>query len=123
MKPKLSGLLVLLCFHLVGEALVTLGGLPIPGAVLGLLLLFCALLIRGGASPALEQTGGFLIGLLPLLLIVPSAGVFFLGERFSGQWPAFAGAIIGGTLLTLLFSALLMKFLLAGEVRKDGEHE
>ncbi|HCS28758.1 MAG TPA: murein hydrolase regulator LrgA [Spongiibacteraceae bacterium] len=112
---KLSGLLILLCFHLAGEMVVTLSGLPIPGAVVGLLLLFTALLIRGGATRSLEQTGGTMIGLLPLLLIVPSAGVFFLGEHFSGQWPAFAGAIVAGTLLTLLFSALLMKFLAGGK--------
>ncbi len=116
---KLSGLLILLCFHLAGEAVVAVSGLPIPGAVIGLLLLFAALLIRGGANASLEQTGSFLIGLLPLLLIVPSAGVFFLGARFSGQWPAFAGAIVGGTLLTLLFSALLMKFLTGGRSKSS----
>lgn len=123
MTPKLSGLLILLCFHLAGETLATLADLPVPGAVIGLLLLFTALVIRGGASASLEQSGSFLIGLLPLLLIVPSAGVFFLGERFAGQWPAFAGAIIGGTLLTLVFSALLMKFLLAGQGRKGAGRE
>ena len=46
-----------------------------------------------------------------MLLIVPSAGIFFLGAAFHDQWPAFIGAIVGGTLLTLLFSALLMKAL------------
>lgn len=112
---KLSGLLILLCFHFTGELVVTLSDLPIPGAVVGLLLLFTALVIRGGLSRSLEQTSGFLIGLLPLLLIVPSAGVFFLGEHFSGQWLAFAGAIIAGTLFTLLFSALLMNFLVGGK--------
>ncbi|MFT5032326.1 MAG: holin-like protein [Bacteroidia bacterium] len=111
---KLSDLLILLCFHLAGEAVVAVSGLPIPGAVLGLLMLFSALLLRGGASSSLEQTGSFLIGLLPLLLIAPSAGVFFLGAGFSSQWPAFVGAIVGGTILTLLFSALLMKFLAGG---------
>lgn len=113
--PFLPGLLILLCFHLTGEALVTLADVPIPGAVVGLLLLFTALLIRGGATRSLEQSSSFLIGLLPLLLIVPSAGVFFLGASFSDQWLAFAGAIVAGTLLTLMFSALLMKFLTGGK--------
>lgn len=108
---KLSGLLILLCFHLIGEAVVTVSGLPVPGAVVGLLLLFSTLVIRGGATRSLEQSGSFLIGLLPLLLIAPSAGLFFLGQHFSSQWPAFVAAIIIGTLLTLLFTALLMKFL------------
>lgn len=112
---KLSGLLILLGFQLAGELLVSFAGLAIPGAVAGLLLLFLALLLRGSAGASLEETSHRLIGLLPLLLILPSAGVFFLGERFAGQWPAFVGAIVLGTLFTLLFCALLMKFLQSGK--------
>ncbi len=108
---KLSGILTLLLFHLAGEAIVELTGLAIPGAVIGLLLLFTALVIRGRVSESLSSSSQALIGLLPMLLIVPSAGIFFLGAAFHDQWPAFIGAIIGGTLLTLLFSALLMKVL------------
>lgn len=110
---KLSGVLTLLLFHLLGEAIVLLTGLVIPGAVVGLLLLFATLLIRGGISDSLSSSSQTLIGFLPLLLIVPSAGIFFLGRSFNDQWPAFIGAIVGGTLLTLVFSALVMR-LLAG---------
>lgn len=108
---KLSGLLTLLVFHLLGEGIVRLTGLFVPGAVVGLLLLFCALLVRGSLPQGLEKSGMALIGFLPLLLIVPSAGIFFLGDAFADQWLAFAGAIVGSTLLTLLFTAGLMKFL------------
>lgn len=111
---KLSGILTLLLFHLAGEAIVELTGLPIPGPVIGLLLLFAALVIRGQVSDSLSSSSQTLIGLLPMLLIVPSAGIFFLGAGFHNQWPAFIGAIVGGTLLTLLFSALLMNALARG---------
>ena len=108
---KLSGLITLLLFHLLGEAIVQLTGLFIPGAVVGLLLLFFALLLRGRVSASLEQSSKTLIGFLPLLLILTSAGIFFLGENVDDQWLAFAGAIVAGTILTLIFCALLMKLM------------
>lgn len=108
---KVSGILTLLIFHLLGEAIVRTTGLFIPGAVVGLLLLFFTLLIRGQLSSGLEQSSKTLIGFLPLLLILPSAGIFFLGESFNDQWLAFAGAIVAGTILTLVFCALLMKLM------------
>ncbi len=104
-----TGLLALFGFQLLGEAIAALLGLSIPGPVIGLLLLFAALVAYGEVPPLLERASQAMIGALPLLLIVPSAGLFFLGAGFRDQWPAFLAAVVGGTVLTLLFCALLMK--------------
>ena len=47
----LGALTLLLVYQLVGEVAVQLLHLPVPGPVLGMLLLFLTLILRGEASP------------------------------------------------------------------------
>lgn len=113
----LRGLLVLLLFQCLGEAIKVATGTVLPGPVIGLLLLFAVLLLRGGPSLALAGTSERLIGLLSLLLMPPSVGLFFLGDRLQGQWPALLAAVVLGTLATLLVSAVVMQWLVR---RREG---
>ena len=64
---------------------------------------------------------GLLIVLIvvPLLLMPPSVGLIFIAPRLQGQWPAIAGAVLLGTLLTLLLSAALLQWLLKRAERKQ----
>ncbi|MBD2857661.1 CidA/LrgA family protein [Spongiibacter sp. KMU-158] len=107
----LAGFLTLLGFQLIGEFLQRAFDLPLPGQVIGMLLLFIALMIRGSVPAQLEKGSQHLIDILPMLLMAPAAGVFFLGAGFADQWPGFIAAISAGTILTLIFCGLLLKFL------------
>jgi holin-like protein len=46
-----------------------------------------------------------------MLLMAPAAGVFFLGAGFADQWPAFIAAVTLGTVSTIMFCGLLIRFL------------
>ncbi|WP_320837990.1 CidA/LrgA family protein [Zhongshania sp.] len=107
----LAGFLTLLGCQLVGEFVQRTLNLPLPGPVIGMLLLFCGLCIRGSVPKDLESGSQKLIELLPLLLMAPAAGVFFLGAGFADQWPAFIAAVSLGTVCTLVFCGLLIRFL------------
>ncbi len=107
----LAGFLTLLGFQLLGEFIQRALDLPLPGQVIGMLLLFVALMIRGNVPAPLEKGSQQLIEILPMLLMAPAAGVFFLGAGFADQWPGFIAAVSLGTLLTLVFCGLLLKFL------------
>ncbi|MDR2837511.1 MAG: CidA/LrgA family protein, partial [Azonexus sp.] len=52
----ISALSLLLVFQLAGEVLARTLALPVPGPVIGMLLLFLFLALRGGASDELRQT-------------------------------------------------------------------
>ncbi len=106
------GLLVLLLFQCLGELIKLATGTVLPGTVIGLLLLLAVLMVTGGPGDGLEKTSEGLIGHLALLLMPPSVGLWFLGDRLDGQWPAIVAALLGGTLVTLLVTTLLMKWLL-----------
>ncbi|MFO1061198.1 MAG: CidA/LrgA family protein [Dongiaceae bacterium] len=45
----MTTIFLLIVLQLVGEAIASVAGLPIPGAVIGLVLLFVLLCARGGA--------------------------------------------------------------------------
>lgn len=107
----IRGLFVLALFQCAGELIKVATGTVLPGPVIGLLLLLVALLLRGGIPEHLGEAAGTLIGQLPLLLMPPSVGLYFLGDQLHGQWLAIAGAVLLGTPLTLLFSAALMQWL------------
>ncbi len=112
----LAGFLTLFACQLAGEALQRGLNLPLPGQVVGMFLLFAILCVRGAyldkAVPeGLAQGSQRLIDLLPLLLMAPAAGVFFLGDGFADQWWAFIVAVTLGTWLTLIVSGLLLKYL------------
>ena len=107
----LAGFLTLIGCQLLGEFIQRALDLPLPGPVIGMLILFVGLCIRGNVPKDLETGSQQLIELLPLLLMAPAAGVFFLGAGFADQWPAFIAAVTLGTLSTLVFCGLLIRFL------------
>lgn len=115
----LGGLLVLLACQCLGEIIKVLTGVPLPGAVIGMLILLAILIVRGGVPVWLGEAGSRVIGVLSLLFLPPAVGLFFLGPRFADQWPAVIGAVVLGTLITLAVTALVMQRLLArSETRK-----
>jgi holin-like protein len=107
----LAGFLTLLSCQLLGEFIQRTLDLPLPGPVIGMLLLFIGLCINGSVPKDLESGSQRLIELLPMLLMAPAAGVFFLGAGFADQWPAFIAAVTLGTVSTIIFCGLLIRFL------------
>ena len=109
--PLLTGLLILLLFQCLGEATKTYFELNVPGAVIGMALLFVGLCIRGTAPSALIKASQSLIPLLGLMFLPASTGLFFLGTAFNNQWTAILCAIILGSILSLLFNGVVVKWL------------
>ena len=106
--------LILLC-QLIGEAVVGVFGLPVPGPVLGMLLLFCGLMVRGEIPPALAEAGDGLLRNLSLLFVPAGTGVMLhLGVLGEALVPLGLGLAVSST-VAVIVTGLLMKWLL-----KDG---
>jgi putative effector of murein hydrolase LrgA (UPF0299 family) len=99
--------LLLIC-QLVGETLVLLTGLPVPGPVLGMLLLLGLLVWRGGIPDELGKTADALLAHFSLLFVPAGVGVMLHWERIQGDWLAIAAALLLGTLITLIVTAVTM---------------
>lgn len=102
-------LAVLLGCQLVGEALVRLAGLPVPGPVLGMILLFAALSIRGAVPADLARVANGLLAHLSLLFVPAGVGVILHLARIEAEWPAIIVALVVSTWLTLAVGAGTMR--------------
>ena len=109
----LYAFLALLVLQWVGEVLVQALGLPLPGALVGALLLLVGLLLLGRLPKALEQTSGALLQNLMLLFIPIVAGVMLHFERIASEWLPFIVSCIVGAALTLVVTALVFRWMLA----------
>jgi len=98
--------------QLAGELLVQWLSLPIPGPLIGMLLLFVALLVRGAVPEALSETSGHLLRNLMLLFIPAVTGVMLHFERVGREWLPFLAAGIVGAAFTMTVTALTLRWMI-----------
>lgn len=107
----LGAITVLLVYQLVGEAFVQLTGLPVPGPVVGMLLLFVTLIVRKGAPESFRSTAQQLLSHLSLLFVPAGVGVMLHFGRLGAEWLALAVALVASTVITIAVTALVMRLL------------
>ena len=108
----LAGLTWLLGFQCLGEALVRMVGLPVPGPVAGMLLLFVALRVRGGIPAHLDTAATGLLQHMSMLFVPAGVGVMLHFGRIADEYVAIATAIVVSTILTIAVNALVMRTLI-----------
>jgi putative effector of murein hydrolase LrgA (UPF0299 family) len=104
----IEALAILLLCQLAGEVLVQVSGIPVPGPVVGMALLFLGLWLRGSLPEPLRDTGQTLISHLALMFVPAGVGVMLYFERVSREWPAILVALLISTLATITITALVM---------------
>ena len=119
---RLWGLLVLVAFFLLGEAIRVIAQLPVSGGVIGMVLVTLKLMIRGDVSESLASASQALISVLVLLITPGVVGVFFIADQFAGQWLTVVVALVFGTLLSVLTTLWMMKTV-AGTEEQEAEHD
>ncbi|MEO8739565.1 MAG: CidA/LrgA family protein [Casimicrobiaceae bacterium] len=119
----LAGLTWLLVYQCIGEILVHWTGLPVPGPVVGMVLLFVTLVLRNGASESLQGSASGLLSHLSLLFVPAGVGVMQHFNRVASEWLPIAVALVVSTVLALAATALVMRWLLARQERYDEERE
>jgi holin-like protein len=108
----LRAITILLVFQLVGEILVRLLSLPIPGPVIGMVFLFVVLLVRGDVPADLRSTAQTILANLSLLFVPAGVGVIVHASLIERELLPLAGTLVLSTYLTLLVTALTMVGLL-----------
>lgn len=98
--------LLLLC-QLAGEVAVRAIDAPVPGPVLGLVLLFGLIAVRGGPPGELGPVAQTLLRHLSLLFIPAGVGILIHLARIGEEWLAILLALAASTLATLLVTALV----------------
>jgi holin-like protein len=95
----LPALTLLIVCQFLGEALTRAADLPLPGPVVGLVILLVILIVRGGPSEEMKTTSSGLLRYLLLLFVPAGAGVVtqldVLGANFL---PALIAVVISTAL-------------------------
>jgi holin-like protein len=105
----IGALALLLILQLVGEVAVRWSGAPLPGPVVGMVLLFLALRWREALPDALRTTAETLVSHLSLLFIPAGVGIMQYGALLAEEWLAVVMALVLSTLITVAVTALVMK--------------
>jgi holin-like protein len=116
----LRGLTWLVLFQLLGTAINVMVLPMIPGPIIGLLLLFVALLARGQAGESLQLAARSLLRYLPLLLVPPAVGVMAYTEAILDDFWAIVGVLVLSLVVSLVFTGWLMQMLIRRQQRKAG---
>lgn len=104
----IESLTVLLICQLIGEILVGLFALPVPGPVLGMLLLFAGLMVRRGVPPAMQTTAGTLLSHFSLLFVPAGVGIMLHLRLLEDAWLAIGVALLASTAIAIAVTALTM---------------
>ncbi len=111
----LAAFTILLLFQCLGEGIVFLLQLPIPGPVAGMLLLMAALLAWPRLQHAIEEAANTLLSHLSLLFVPAGVGVYAAAGSGSGHWLAILASLVASTVLALAVTGLLLKGLANGD--------
>lgn len=103
--------IVLLSCQLLGEIIVIAAGLPLPGPVVGMALLFIGLFVRGSIPAGLDRMGDALLSHLSLLFVPAGVGVMLHAELIGAELLPIATSVIISTMITIVITAWIMQLL------------
>lgn len=110
MDAMIRGLVVILIFQGLGEIISKVLGLPIPGPVIGLVLLLATLLIRGKIDPDLDLVASAFAQHLGLLFIPAAVGVVMFVPKLADHGLAIAAILIISVGLAVAVTSLCLKW-------------
>ena len=111
-------LLIILGVTFAGEALHFLLPLPVPASIYGLVLMLLCLCFKVFPLRAVEETGDFLIDLMPALFVPATVGVM-------AAWDVLQPVLLQVALITFLSLIVVMAVsgrVTQGALRREAKH-
>lgn len=109
---------ILNIYYYMGVGIVTLLHVPLPGSVIGLLLLALSLQFRIIKVEYIQDGAGFLIGILTLFFIPATVGVIDYPELMSTTGLLIILAVVASTLISIYITGLFTQMIEKKELAK-----
>ena len=109
---------ILNIFYYIGVGIVSYLHIPLPGSVIGLLLLALSLNFKIIKVEYIQDGAGFLIGILTLFFIPATVGIIDYPELMSTTGLLIILAVIASTLIAIYISGLLTQLIEKRELAK-----
>ncbi|ANU09132.1 Murein hydrolase regulator, LrgA family protein [Planococcus antarcticus DSM 14505] len=103
-------LLAITGFYLLGEELQTFFNIPLPGSIIGFLLLFAALMLKIYPLKWIDSGAHLLLAFLSLYFIPATVGVVEYRELFSGKGILLIPIVMASTFLTMAASGWVSQY-------------
>jgi putative effector of murein hydrolase LrgA (UPF0299 family) len=118
----IQSIFILLLFQLAGELLSGLTHVPVPGPVIGMMLLAAFYILRRREpSPSLQHAADGLLSWLGLLFVPAGVGIVANLALLRSAWLPISVALIGSTFITLVTTAWIMhRFGNRASIPKEG---
>lgn len=112
----IRALIIILTIAWIGDVLNKVVHIPIPGSVLGMVLLLIFLLLGNIRLPQIEAVSNFLLSHLAILFIPSGVGLMVVFSRLQGVWILLLALTVTMTLVVMSVTALVVQWL-------GGKHE
>lgn len=108
----IASIAALLVLQLIGTIIIRLTGIPLPGPVVGMLILFAFLLWRGATPPAFETTTRGLLQNLSLLFVPAGVGIVAHLHAVAEQWVALSITLIASGAIAIVVTGFVLHWLM-----------
>ena len=115
-----SQLAVIFAICLAGEFLHRIVGVPLPGNIIGMVLLLILLCLKVLKSEQISGVSGFFLNHLPLFFLPPSIAIMAVGDDILAKWPLLLVLCITFTLVTIAAGGLTTQFLIRLQEKREG---
>ena len=106
----IRGLIILLSFQGAGEIVSRLFSLPIPGPVIGLVLLLIFLIRRGKVDAPIDTVASALVKNLGVLFVPAAVGVVMFLPQLKANFWAISIALTVSVVATIAVSAAILRY-------------
>lgn len=106
------GFIAILAFNLAGEAVVALAELPIPGSIVGLLMLLAYLTPGRAGLAEIDGTARQILRFLPLFLVPVGVAVVSLGADPGADLARLVGTLVAALVVGVLIVSTVMRLVL-----------
>ena len=107
----INTLATLLVFQTLGEGLAYALSLPVPGPVIGMVLLFVYLVFKDDAIHVLAPTSIALLRHMSLLFVPAGVGIMVHFQRVATEWLPIVAALLASTVVSIVVTAVVVKSL------------
>lgn len=99
----------LLVFQSLGEGLAFALSLPVPGPVIGMVLLLFYLIMKDDAVSKLAPTSMELLRHLSLLFVPAGVGIMIHAQRVAAEWLPIMTALVASTVVSIVVTAAVVR--------------
>ena len=112
-------LLIIFGFSFIGNVISNVFRLPVPGSILGMILLFLALQFKILEFRHVDEAGSFLINNMTILFLPAGVGIMAKWNLISHFWAQILLIVVAALIINMLFLGKLVEWI---KVKFEGDY-